>query len=127
MSIYAINKVKEQAENKMKEDLKEKGYSINDMDYFKTEEYYNEFYTLNKEEVNQYLILRNIVNDIDKWHFYTSDAIYFEFIKGDKELETIEEHLGIEESLEVAKNNQLITGFFYIGGDLWMVGEEEWY
>lgn len=120
MSIYNSTRIKELATEKMKKDLAEQGYS-KDNDFFKTDEEYEKFFTLDNEEFNKYLLLRNIVKDIDEWTFYTSDTVYDEIISEYTELRQMNGYFDIEECLEEAKEENIIDGFIELGGDLWII------
>lgn len=123
MSIYFKDKIKEIAERKMKEDLGSKGYS-KDSDYFKSEEDYNDFFNLYDDEFDRYYLLTQIVNDLDKWHFYTSDNVYDEIIDEDYELEHMARYdFDIEDCLETAMTKDLVGGFIQLSDDLWMIND----
>lgn len=120
MSIYDTRRVKELAIKKMKEDLSKQGYSKEDS-YFKTIEEYEEFYTLNSEEFELYMLLHNIAEDINEWTFHTSDTVYDDFIKPYNEIHQMLEYLSIDECLEEAKSEDIIKGFLELGNDLWLI------
>ena len=121
-SIY--DNLKEQAIKKMKYDLSKKGYDKTD-EYFTrtTEDYYNEFYSLNEDDMHQFLTFHNIVDDIDEWEFYTTDNIGDMIIDTDIELKAKFEceYASINECLEWAKIQEMIKGFCEIGGDIWLI------
>ena len=120
MSIYNFQRVKELAIEKMKKDLGEQGYDRED-EYFKTDQEYEEFYTLDNVEFNNYMTLHHIAKDINEWTFYTSDTVYDNIIVVNRELKDMYEHFDTEECLEEAKSERIIDGFIELGGDLWMI------
>lgn len=120
MSIYNFARVRELAIEKMKKDLGKQGYNRENK-IFKTDEDYTEFYSLDKTEFHNYMILHNIVRDINEWTFYTSDSIYDEILTPNKPLYQMYEHFDIDECLEEAKSERIIDGFIELGGDLWLV------
>lgn len=122
MSIYNLSRVKELAIEKMKQDLGEQGYT-RDNKFFKSDEEYEEFFTIEKEEFKLYMLLHNIAEDIKEWTFYTSDTVYDEIIAPNSELKSMYEYFDTEECLEEAKSERLIKGFLELGNDLWMIYE----
>ena len=120
MSIYDLSRVKELAIEKMKKDLGKQGYT-RDNKFFRTDEEYEKFFTLDKNEFRLYMLLHDIVKDTDAYTFYISDSVYDEIIAQNRELKSMYEHFDMDECLEEAKTENIIDGFLDLGNDLWLI------
>ena len=105
MTTWNLQRVREVANKKLKEDTK-----LDDIE-------------LSNMEFDLYFMLLNIAKDINEWKFYLSDDVVDEFIVDTEYYSAYIMECTIDECLEDMKTVGDIEGFLELGNDLWLIKE----
>ena len=124
MSIYFKDRIKENVEKEMENDL---NFDKNRPPIMPNG------YILSKKEFNLFWIIfqaseySNTKDFFEHWTFFLTDDVVEEIILEDDELKQMYDEpcdLDVEECLEEAKELHYIYGFCYLGSDLWIIKEQ---